>query len=72
VSSQATLWVLEQDERAEQLHSGGVELGLPAGERRAEVEVACPGGDSLLVLALPLLAAGLSVGDAVAERCDDP
>src|SRR4051812_44366608 len=54
--------VLDHDERPEQLHRVGVELRLPAGERRAQVEVSRPGRYALLVVALPLLAPSRALG----------
>src|SRR6266536_2536067 len=53
------LAVVEQHQRAEQLHGVGVELRLPLRQCCGEVEVARAGGDTLLVLALTLLAARL-------------
>ena len=56
-----------EDERAEQLDRVRVELGLPAGEGGAEVEVARAGGDPLLVGALALASAGLLLGVVVGQ-----
>src|SRR6266542_824313 len=56
------LAVMDQGKRAEQLHRVGVELRLPAGQRRAEVEVARASRNPRLVVAQSLLAMGLLLG----------
>src|SRR5215218_8117411 len=56
------LAVMDQGKRAEQLDRVGVELRLPPGERRAEVEVARASRNPRLVVAVSLLASGLLLG----------
>jgi hypothetical protein len=63
----AAFSVVQEHERAEQLHRVGVELRLPLGERGAELQVPAAGGDARFVVALALFAAGLLLGVVVAH-----